>query len=160
MQRKWYFCSLVTKPNQACIKYSPKCIWQFLLDCNIWRVPWDFYKQPPPPTPTPQPSTPKQPFPYISLKKLFLLLPPHFFFITTLQVPSKNCTRFQLVLKSLLARYFSTSNKILFLEILFLPYFSPHWSSPKCTRSFNRSWCPSLTNHNEVQNTRNNSSTR
>ena len=48
MQRKWYFCSLVTKPNQACIKYSPKCIWQFLLDCNIWRVPWDFYKQLPP----------------------------------------------------------------------------------------------------------------
>ena len=32
-----YFCSFVTKSNQASIKYSPKCISQFLSDCHTWE---------------------------------------------------------------------------------------------------------------------------
>ena len=32
-----YFCSFVTKSNQASIKYSPKCISEFLSYCHTWE---------------------------------------------------------------------------------------------------------------------------
>ena len=38
------FCSFVTKFNQACTKYSVKCIQQFPCDPHIWRVAHDFHK--------------------------------------------------------------------------------------------------------------------
>ena len=93
-----YFCNFVTKPNQACIKYSPKYILQFLLDALSLKTPTAFS--------------------HISLQKLFLLFPPHVLFIRTLQAPFKKVTRFQQVLKSLFIRYFSASDKIPFFPTL------------------------------------------
>ena len=36
------FFSFVRKSNEAWIKYSPKCILQFLLECHTWRVPQNY----------------------------------------------------------------------------------------------------------------------
>ena len=38
------FCSFVTKFDQACTKYSAKCIQQFPYDPHTWRVAQDFHK--------------------------------------------------------------------------------------------------------------------
>ena len=38
------FCSLETKVNQECTKYSAKCIQQFPYDSHTWRVAQDFHK--------------------------------------------------------------------------------------------------------------------
>ena len=101
---KVIFLHFVTKCNQAYIKYSPKCIQQFLSHRQTRRVVRGYSQaitHPVPPT-----INTLTAFRYISLNKLVLLLPPHFFFIRTLQVPSKIYTRFRSVLKSLLAHYF------------------------------------------------------
>ena len=40
----------MTKSNQVCSKYSPKCVEQFLKDYHTWRVPQDFHRSHPPQT--------------------------------------------------------------------------------------------------------------
>ena len=39
------FCSFVTESNQACIKYSPICILQFLSDHHTWESHGIIYKE-------------------------------------------------------------------------------------------------------------------
>ena len=110
-----------------------------------------FSKAPPTALPHISPLNTLSALPYISLKKHFLLLPPYFFFIRTLQAPSKrHATGFRQVLKSLCTRYslfFRFKQNSPFGGS---PIFSSLWNLPKCTCSFNRPWCSSLSNHNRV----------
>ena len=110
-----YFCSFVTKCNQASTKYSPDVFKSFYRIVThgefhgIFTVPppvkWSFSK-----------------FHYRTSS--FCCLP--IFFIKKLQVPSKRYTIFQYVLASLLTLYLSASNKIPFLE----PHFSTTLEHP------------------------------
>ena len=109
---------------------------------HTWRVSRDFYKRP---SSRPATLNTLTALPYISLKELFLLWPPYFFFIRTFQSPSKRYTRFRWVLKGLLTRYFSASNKIPFLEIA---WFFPHTGTPLNVHPVSKPWSPSLSNHN------------
>ena len=128
MQRKWYFCSLVTESNQACIKYSPKCIWQFLLDCNIWRVPWDFYKQPPS-TPTPNPQHPNGRFPTFHERSSSFCCLPTFSLLQPFKYPPKIAQDFNWSWKVFWHVIFLLQTKFSFWRFSFCLIF-PHTGAP------------------------------
>ena len=129
-----YFCSFVTKSNQAYIKYLPKCISQFLLVRHTWRVPRDFHN--PPPTSLPL-NTHISLFHYRSY--YFCCLP-----IFSSLEPSKSPPKIYKISigpenppQTLFFRFIQNS---LFGDS---PNFSLHWKPPKCTCSLNILWCSS-----------------
>ena len=86
-------------------------------------------------------SPPQTAFPYILLWNLFFLLPPHFFFIRTLQTPLQKINKISIDFKKPPHRFFFCfKENSLFWRCLI---FSPH-TYPKGTCSFNKPQCSSL----------------